>query len=278
MMNKKLVAAAITFCLVLTINASNKPLELVDSNNKQGWKGMVKPNSEVKHSGDWAFELHGKYPTELISSKMIPIDMEKTYTLSAWMRSLDDKFPASAFFGLRMYDKDKKPITMRNTYVYPGTETSLARAAVKGSKELWLKKNPELLKRKVASIAFNAKRNYEDLPNFDVSPMLKDIVEEKDACKAVLVSPLKKSYPAGIAVRLHSPWATPFYWAAKGWIPTKWKKFSVTIKGEAKAGIPNNKFWKGTKYVRVFVWFGNYNRIPKKEARLLVDDIQFTSK
>ena len=30
-------------------------------------------------------------------------------------------------------------------------------------------------------------------------------------------------------------------------------------------------FWKGTAYVRPFIWFGNWNRLPKKGAKLLVD-------
>jgi hypothetical protein len=46
--------------------------------------------------------------------------------------------------------------------------------------------------------------------------------------------------------------------------------------GIAKSGTPIDKFWAGTKYVRVFVWFGNWNRKPEKGAKLLVDDIKFT--
>ena len=49
--------------------------------------------------------------------------------------------------------------------------------------------------------------------------------------------------------------------------PAEWKQFSTTLKGEAQSGISKEKFWKGTKFVRVFAWFGNDNRIPEKGAR-----------
>jgi hypothetical protein len=58
-------------------------------------------------------------------------------------------------------------------------------------------------------------------------------------------------------------------------MPAEWKQFSTAMSGEAQSGAPGDKFWPGTKYVRVFVWFGNYDKIPKEGARLLVDDITF---
>jgi hypothetical protein len=48
------------------------------------------------------------------------------------------------------------------------------------------------------------------------------------------------------------------------------------LQGISKFGTPANQFWKGTKYVKPFFDFGNWDRIPPKGARLLVDDITFT--
>ena len=205
---------------------------------------------------------------------MIPVDLDKTYKLSAWMRTLDKRFPASAFFGLRMYDKDKRPININNVAVCPATETTLAAAAAKDMKELSVVKNVEWLKVASSAVAFNIEDNYQDLPNSEVFHVDK-IIDENVRYKVILRTPLKKAYPEGTKVRLHSPWDVPLYFVAEGWMPTEWKQFSTTIKGEAKSGIPKDKFWRGTKYVRVFAWFGNYDRIPEKDARLLVDDISF---
>lgn len=277
-MKEKLFALLLGFCALNAAFADEKEEILLKENDQSEWIGMVKLNTDVKRSGDSSFELYGKYPTELISSRMFPIDMDKTYVLSAWLRSLNADSPASASFGMRMYDKDKHPIVIANVCVRPGTETTLSADAAQGATELLVTKNPEWLKTQYSAIAFNIQDNYQDLPNFNVSPQVEKMVDEENQYRVILKGPLKKDYPAGTKIRLHAPWGAPFYWVAQDWIPAEWKEFSTTMKGEAQSGTPTDKFWKGTKYVRIFVWFGNYNRIPKQDARLLVDDIRFVSK
>ena len=256
--------------------AEGKAQNLVNCEDPSEWKGMVKVNTQIKRYGKGSFELYGKYATKIISSRMIPIDMNKTYTFSAWMRTLDKQLPASANMGLFMYDKNKKPILMRNVGISQGTETTLSTSVAKGAKELRIVKNAKWLNRTHA-VAFNAEAEYQDLPNFDISSRIKNVIDEGEQYRIILSKALKRAYPAGTKVRLHFPFGVPFYLGADGWMPTEWKKFSVTMAGEALCGIPGNKFWQGTKYVRIFVWFGNWNRKPKKGARLLVDDIKFIS-
>jgi len=275
MFRKVIVMFAIGIFMLDAIRAEEKTQDLVNCENPAEWEGMVKYNDQVKRSGNTSFELYGEYRTEIICKQMIPIDFNKIYKLSVWMRTLDKQLPASGFFGLRMYDKDKKNININNVAVFPATETTLVTDAVKDSKELRVVKNNEWLKQKYSAIAFNIEDKYQDLPNFDISRVDK-IIYEGGEYKVMLLAPLKKKYPAGTKVRLHSPFEVPFYWVASDWMPTEWKQFSATMKGEAQSGAPKDKFWKGTKYVRVFAWFGNYNRIPEKGARLLVDDIKFT--
>lgn len=262
--------------LLLNVFGAEKQVqELVDCENPAEWEGMVKLNEQIKHSGKYSFELYGKYPTEVICKQMIPVDFSKNYKLSVRMRTLDKQFPASGYFGLRMYDKDKHPINFNNVAVIPDTETTLAADAAQDAKEISVVKNAAWLKPKDSSVAFNIQDKYQDLPNFDLIRVDK-IVDEGAQYKVILREPLKKSFPAGTKIRLHAPWGAPFYWVAKDWMPTEWKPFSTTIQGEAEKSPSATQFWKGTKYVRVFAWFGNYNRIPDKAARLLVDDIKFT--
>ncbi|MFA6568902.1 MAG: sugar-binding domain-containing protein [Victivallales bacterium] len=248
---------------------------LVNCEDASSWEGMVKVNTEIKRSGQFSFELYGKYRTEIISLRMIPVDMQKTYLLSAYFRSLDGQLPASAFFGLRMYDENKNPITLQNVCVFDNTETTLASDAAKGSKELRITGNKNWLNVTHAAIAFNVKSNFCDLPNYDLSPQIGKVINDGATCRVVLKGALVKTYPRGTSVRLHTPEREPFYWVASGWMPTEWEKFSTTMSGEAQSGIPSDKFWPGTKYVRVFVRFANYDKIPQEGARLLVDDITF---
>jgi len=253
-----------------------KTINLIDCENPKAWKTKAKLNTKIKRSGKYSFETFGKYPTRTDFRRLIPIDPVKTYTLTCYMRSLDPKQPASGYMGLYMYDKNKRLIAYNKVAVYAGTESELVAPAAKGSKEIIIKKNDKCLKIKNWLVAFNVQKNYADLPNFDLSPRGKEMKVDGDKIKLTLRSPLKKDYKTGTKIRIHSPWSAPFYWAAQGWMPGEWKKFSVSMKGIANHGVSNKKFWKGTKYVKPFIWFGNWDRKPKAGARLLVDDFSFT--
>ncbi len=250
---------------------------LLDGKAASTWSGMVKINEAVKLTGEGSFELYGKYPTELISSEMIPIDMGSTYTISAWMRSLEATLPASANMGLRMYTKEKRPITMQNVGAVYNSETALAEPAMKGTTELRIVGNPRWLEHRGNCVAFNVADDYADLPNYALSAPIKEVLDEGEHYTIRLATPLSSDYPNGVKVRLHSPYGAPLYGAADGWIPAEWTNFSRTLQGEARFGASGHQFWRGTAYVRPFVWFGNWNRIPEEGARLLVDKISFTS-
>jgi len=279
-----ILAAGLVGCVTTDDKKAVKPVKtkvtktrnLIDCENPKAWDTKAKLNTKIKRSGKYSFETFGKYPTRTNFVRFIQIDPEKTYTLTCYMRSLDAKKPASAYMGLYMYDKNKKLISIMHVKNFAGAESELVVPAVKGAKQIIIKKNPKCLKIKNWRIAFNAKAKYEDMPNSDLSPRGKNIKTSGNNIKLTLRAPLEKAYKAGTKIRLHSTWGAPFYWAAKGWMPGDWKKFSVTLKGIAQNGTPNNKFWKGTKYVKPFIWFGNWNRIPKPGAKLLVDDFTFT--
>ena len=288
---KKLLIAILAAGLVGCVTVKDKKAEtvkaktkaktvkvksLIDCENPKVWKTKAKFNTKIKRSGKYSFETFGKYPTRTDYKNFIPVDPKKTYVLTSYMRSLDPKQPASGYMGLYMFDKNKKLIAYNQVAVIKGTESELVVPAAKGSKEIIIKKNPKCLKLKHWAVAFNAKDKYADLPSYDLSPRGKEMKVDGDKIKLTLRSPLKKAYKAGTKVRMHSPWGAPFYWGAQGWMPGEWKKFTVTMTGIAPYGVSNKKFWKGTKYVKPFIWFGNWNRKPKKDARLLVDDFTFT--
>ena len=252
-----------------------KAVTLLNSNNHNDLSGMVKVNSQFKHSGQNSFELYGKYPTELIAANYIEIDPNKSYTLSVWVRSLVAKLPASAYLGLRMYDKDKREMRMVHVANFPKTESSLTIAAKKGDRELFIAKNPHCLEIVTCVVTFNIKPDYSDLPNYDFSSRIKKIVDNGKDYKVTLAGSLNKAYPIGTPIRLQSPWGAPLYHLAEGWMPTKWKHLTAKLQGIANSGAPKDKFWPGTKYVKPFIWFGNWNRKPKSGAKLLVDDFTF---
>jgi hypothetical protein len=258
------------------VGRSPQARDLINDEDPAAWEGRVQVNTGIKRAGAGSFELFGAYTTSFIARKYLPVTPDKTYVLSAWLRSLSKALPASANFGLRMYDKDKRPILIHHVAVCSNTATKLAAAAAAGATELVLVRPANFVAPEFSAVAFHAADDFSDLPNFDLSPEVTALAEDGARLRLTLKAPLAKDYPAGTPVRLHAPWGAPCYWVADGWLDTDWKEFSATFRGEATNGIPLDQFWRGTRYVRPFVWFGNYNRTPEPGAKVLADEIRFT--
>lgn len=261
---------------VLTVGRAPEARDLVDDENPADWEGDAKPNPEIKRSGKFSYELSGHYTASLISKEYLPVAPDKTYVLSARLRSLAAKTPASANMGLRMYDKDKRPIHIHHVAAIANTSTRLADAAAPGATELVLVRNADFISPEFSAVAFHAANDFSDLPNFDLSPEVIAHKEDGNRVRLTLKAPLEKAYPAGTAVRMHLPWGAPCYWVTDGWLDTEWKEITTVFRGEAPIGTSITQFWRGTRYVRPFVWFGNYNRTPEPGARLLIDEFRFT--
>lgn len=250
---------------------------MVDQEKPEMWKGMVEYKPEFARGKGPCFLLFGKYPTPLIYNKYLPVSPGKTYVLKASFRTLDPKLPASAYLGLELYDGKKRMICFRNLRNAARSESKVV-SANKGDNFLIVKKFPTWKTIKVAVVAFHAKADFSDIPNFDLSPQMANMeLVGEDKIKINLKRPLKKSYPAGTDIRLHSPWATTMYFLGSGWMPAgEGKSFTAVIRGFSdKPETPRDKFWKTTKYVRPFIWFGNWSKLPKPEAKLLVDGFSF---
>ena len=250
---------------------------MVEQENAKSWKGMVQYEPKFARGNGPCFVLYGKYPTPLIYGTYFPVSADKIYTLKVSFRSMDQKLEASGYLGLELYDENKRLLGFRNVSPFAKTESTVV-SAEKGQRFLIIKKFPSFNNTiKTAVVAFNTKADFSDIPNFDLSPQSTAIKAEGENLKIELRAPLKKSYPAGTPVRLHSPWSPSMYYLVSGWMPAgEGKSFAVKLHGiNNEPGTPRAKFWKGTKYVRPFIWFGNWNRRPKEGAKLLVDGFSF---
>jgi len=257
----------------------SKNIHLIPPGNLATWSGMIETNTDIVHDGSFSYVLYGKYPTEIAASNMIPVSMQKTYTYSVYMRARESKYPVRAFVGFRVYDKDKKEILYNHVTVLPDTETMLLELASSGDTVITAAPAGNILSSKEAVIAFKIKDNYEDLPNYNISPLIKEIKEEHNVLKITLTSPIQNTYEKGTRIRLHSRYGPPHYSAVNtGSKPftEKWEQYSCTFLGEARTGHEAKKFWRGARYVRPFIWFGHYSFTAASEARLHIDSIQFT--
>ncbi|MCP3968472.1 MAG: hypothetical protein GY718_19365 [Lentisphaerae bacterium] len=164
-----------------------------------------------------------------------------------------------------MYDGSKRFISRHKVNAMVDTETGLIADAKKGDTTIVLKncknwdKYKRLLKRGSGIVCFNAQKDFSDLPNSNYE-MIKSAEKEEDHYLITLRRPLKKSIDAGTRVRLHIKSGGYMYCASAGKKLTKdWKKFSAEISGVAVKGVPNDKFWPGTKFVRLVV-IANYGK------------------
>ncbi|MFA6175450.1 MAG: sugar-binding protein [Phycisphaerae bacterium] len=234
------------------------------------WGPQVKVTPDAKRRGNAGYELdviNGR----ATSDDLIPIVHGTTYRLSGYFRSADMQKPASAYFGLQMYDAQKRMITLAAVVAHKETETTLTRAANVGDTVVAIQNGATW---KGGCIAFNIMDEYRDLPNFDRSGEFTLVEKHEGFYEVRLQTPLTKSYPAGTRVREHAPWGATLYWVADGWLTAEWEQYGTYIGGEAKFGGPTDKFWANAKYMRIFVQLGNYNRVPVKGAKLWIDDIR----
>lgn len=239
------------------------------------WEGEKEYHADGGRNGGAAFELT-KLNGYVISPEWIPVDSKKTYRLEGYFRSLSSETPASAYFGIIMYDAQKRPIPLKSVLAYTNTPNKLAEDAKKRATSLIVANATGWADIPNCAIAFGAQDDFSDLPNFQVSSKVVSYSQRKEGDFEVLLSgPLDRDYPAGTPIRLHSPWGTYLYQIADEWTPTEWTRYTKTLHGEALHGAPTNQFWPGTRFIRVFGMLGNWNRIPKKEARLLMDDVTF---
>ena len=153
--------------------------------------------------------------------KKIKVNPEKKYVISAKIKQFGEK-PAYVWIGFLPYNaKGRSILSQHGFYTTKGSFTSLASAAVKGAKTITLKDASKWNKKKHYYVAFKAKKDMSDIPNFDVSDMISKIDKTGDVYTVTLKYPLKKAYPAGTMVRQHRSAGTYIYMKS-GKAPAEW--------------------------------------------------------
>jgi hypothetical protein len=236
------------------------------------WLNLKELDSEAPHSGKKCFKAVGA--ANIFSAGFIPVDTAKTYMLTGWFKSTGEQ-PSNIYFGLVPFSAKKRQIAPVFVNIIKGTETTLAEACTKESKLLKIADGAKWKIGPFASIAFEADDSgeYKDLPNRNVTGYgIEKVEQNADGVWEVhLKKPCGKDYPAGTKIREHRSGGTYIYTGGRGKVPGEWKEFTGAIGGESPFGVSADKFWKGTRYVRILI-LANHNQ--KKDATLLIDDIK----
>ncbi len=239
----------------------------------KNWKGFIKLTDTDQHAGKGALLIDR---IAMVRNKtLIPIDRSKTYLISGWFKSKVPEQLSRTLLDVRYYTADKKTIKPRS--VQPASNVSeLAQAAEKGATELLVTKNKwPRASRGILAIAFNAKEDLSDLPNFEFA-RIKKYTYADEGYKVTLYKPLTEGYPTGTKVRLHRYIDYPRVYSNN--VPAKWIQMSFTIGPDASK---KHQFWPGAEYMQIVV-FNHYKgypkHLPKDELmpQLLVDDISVT--
>lgn len=195
-------------------------------------------------------------------SDFIPIDPTKTYEIRAFLKTADPGGKLKGGFMLRYFDAQKREIPFVGVWSMVGTETALTKDVPKDTPvsdvmpDDWRTPPPWLY-----AVAFDAKKDLSDLPNFTTYLRGKD-------------RRLPRAFPAGTIIRLHRYLDTP---CVSGMIVPVRTKYFLTVSGEAERDAPNEKtningnyipkFWNGVKFIKVQGW----NR-SKDGQTLVVED------
>lgn len=230
----------------------------------QEWSGNIKYE-----------ELDGKFcgvvdnKGYITSKKFFPVEPGKKYTLSGTFKSLGDE-TSVVYYGFMTYDKKKRLINPYDSNIVSGSETTLAQECKAGDKTIVIKANKKWQAGHV--IAFNAKDDFSDLPNYEVIYKINKVTTEGDDMQLELSTAVKKAYPAETKVRAHTAaYGSYIYTTVCGVkIPKDWKSYS----GSAVLGKPGQMGWKflrpGTAFVKIVI-LPNYNK--KKDEKIAFTDL-----
>ena len=135
-------------------------------------------------------------------NKKIKINPCKKYQVSVKIKQFGEN-PALVYIGFIPYTAKGIFIAPEHVTTIENSSTTLTAAAAKGDKTLTVKDASKWGNGKYYHVAFNAKEDMSDIPNFDISRMIAKIQKKDNGYLVTLTQPLTKAYPAGTVVRQH---------------------------------------------------------------------------
>ncbi len=259
-MSKLLWVAALALGIALAPSvraADEKPVNLVKNGDAEtgtldNWSGFTKVITDNPHGGKSCFLGQGQVMVQ--SNEFIPIDPNKSYTMTAWVKSTGKE--TSVFYaGLIPCDADKNPIEHTLVDAIAATDTVMTEACTAADKVIKVTDASTWKTLDFGCVAFavDDSGHYKDLPNRNLSTYgVVACVNKGKYWEVQLKEACGKAYPAGTKVREQTSGGTYIYAAASGiGAGPQWAQITGTVKGSAICGAPNDQWWAGTKYARV---------------------------
>ena len=237
----KKVLSVFAFLLLFSVGA--KEVNLLKNGDFSRYKVNWVTDGKVKEEGKSGVLILTAKNNRAFSRQVMDIDRTKD-TLQITADVSADK-PVQIYFGLIPADKNWKEFYFRNTGIVAGTFTVLAENLVKNSDKVVLKGIVPF--KKSGYLAFNAKADNSDLPNFQLE-RIKSVSTENGNTVITLAKRIRRSYPAGTAVRCHVDGPTYIYSSVLR------KGFPGKVKASGTVGAASKiKFRPGTAGVKVCI-------------------------
>ena len=196
---------------------------LIDSNSSEIWakKDQGETNNIVR-AGYAAVQ----------SEKFIPVKPGAKYTISGEFKLPEGlKKPVTMYFGFMPFTAEGKPISYSAVFTQSPVLGTLAEEIKPGDKKALVKDTKNWKIQPFTLLAFNAKTDKSDLPNFDLSLYIEPketVVKEDGTLELTFKGAFKKGYPAGTPVRLHRAGYTYVY-TGNTKKAGEWVKFTKTF-------------------------------------------------
>lgn len=216
-------------------------------------------------------ELTAAIPFYMMRGPLMTIDPKKEYTVSLKIKA--DGGTPSVRVGFRCYTADNKAIESHHILTQKGTFTTVAANAAKGDKILKVKNAADWKPFGYLALAFGAKEDGSDLPNFDIAICVPEKIEKTgDFWTITLKQPLPKDVSAGTGVRQHIRsslyYVTPLIKATPEYIAV-----TGSVKGFSKEFYGKGAWPAGTAKVSIFV---QTNITGMKDVKTLIKDFSLT--
>ncbi len=249
----KLLAASVFLCsLALTGDETHL------FNSAEDWT----PSNRVSVNKDKSIAIKGM-GVLFSHAEPFAVDPTAVSTLSGEFKAMPGTNPKDRYYvAFLNFDKDMKRIETCEVNTVKGTETTLAADVDAKDKTVKIKDGSKF--KKGMYIAFNAKKDFSDLPNRSVNARaaIQDVKLLADGSYLLTFKhAIAFSAKAGTPVRAHRGGWYQYSGPCGEKVPQEWKKFSVDIKGTAPGD--HKKIWRpGTAFAKIVIFGAGPSKVP----------------
>ena len=224
------------------------------------------PGSAVRAVGAGVWRVTGN--CELVGAKSFKVDPAKKYTLTLEMRKLPATQKVLVYGGFWPLNEDMVRIKPHCVRCERKTAGKLTAPVKEGDTTIRITAPKHW--RKGARNWCVSFRDQAQCPELDMEVICcRSATEPADgSVEVTLTKPVMKDYPAGTPVHFHTDGPGMYSLCSTVQPTDEWVKYTCTVTGIQKSGIPSRtQWWNGTKYAKFRLFTGGAAKNAQIELR-----------